>query len=52
MMDKSIVFQIKGYGNYYYSYDCMMKKVGNKDYRYWAYNKEAAKDYGLKKGSC
>ena len=51
--DDNIVFQIEGYGNKYYTYDCMMEKVANKDsYSYWAYNKEAAKSYGLKKGGC
>ena len=49
--DENIVFKIKGYGNYYYTYDCMMKKV-NGSYTYWAYNIEAAKANGLKKGGC
>ncbi len=49
--DNSIVFQIEGFGNYYYTYDCMMKKV-NGSYSYWAYNKEAAIDNGLRQGTC
>ena len=51
-MDESIVFVIEGYGKKYYTYDCMMKKVGDKDYSFWAYNVEAAKGYGYKKGGC
>ena len=50
-MDENIVFKIKGFGNYYYSYDCMMKKVGD-SYEYWAYNIDAAKGQGLKAGGC
>lgn len=50
--DQNIVFKIKGYGNKYYTYDCMMKKVGNDSYEYWGYNTEAAISEGLKKGSC
>lgn len=47
----NIVFQIEGFGNYYYSYDCMMQKV-NGEYTYWAYNKEAAISRGLRAGGC
>ncbi len=50
--DKNIVFKIKGYGNYYYTYDCVEKKTNGKAYTYWAYNIEAAKSSGLKKGGC
>ena len=49
--DNRIVFQISGYGNYYYTYDCMMKKVDG-SYTFWAYNTEAAKSKGLKAGNC
>lgn len=52
LMDEAIVFEIDGYGNYYYTYDCMMKKVGSSEYSYWAYNKEQAIGRGLKRGSC
>ncbi len=52
LMDEDIVFQIEGYGNKYYTYDCVMKKVGEKPFSYWAYNKDAARVEGLKKGSC
>ena len=50
-MDENIIFRIKGFGNYYYSYDCMMDKVDG-EYTYWAYNKEQANDYGYIKGRC
>ena len=50
-MDDNIVFRIKGFGNYYYTYDCMMEKV-NGSYEYWAYNKEAAISEGLRAGGC
>lgn len=50
-IDDNIVFRIKGFGNYYYSYDCMMDKV-NGEYTYWAYNKEAAISEGLRSGGC
>jgi cell division protein FtsB len=49
--DDNIAFQIEGFGNYYYSYDCMMQKV-NGYYSYWAYNKEAAISKGLRAGGC
>lgn len=50
--DKSVVYVIEGYGNYYYTYDCMIKKVGNDSFTYWTYNPEAARDEGYKEGSC
>ena len=50
-IDDNIVFEIEGFGNYYYSYDCMMEKV-NDNFTYWAYNKEAAISTGLKAGGC
>jgi len=50
-MDDNIVFKIEGFGNYYYTYDCMMEKV-NGSYSYWAYNKEAAISNGLRVGGC
>lgn len=51
MMDENIVFRIEGYGNYYYSYDCVMKKTSG-EFTYWAYNKEAAIANGLRAGGC
>lgn len=50
--NKSVVFVIKGYGNKYYSYDCMMEKVGDKRFSYLVYNPENAKGLGYKKGKC
>ena len=50
--DESVVYVIEGFGNYYYSYDCMMKKVGNNEFSYWAYNPEAAQDEGYREGGC
>ena len=50
--DESVVYVIEGFGNYYYSYDCMMKKVGNNEFTYWAYNPEAAQDAGYREGGC
>ncbi len=50
-MNDNIVFKIDGFGNYYYSYDCMMEKV-NGNFTYWAYNKDAAISEGLKAGGC
>ena len=50
-IDDNIVFRIKGFGNYYYTYDCMMNKVDG-EYTYWAYNKEAAISEGLRAGGC
>ena len=45
--DENIVFVIDGYGDYYYTYDQMMKVTKNDDYyEYWAYNKEQAIDLG------
>ena len=49
--DENIVFVIEGYGDYYYSYDCMVDSIDG-DYNYWAYNKEQAIYRGYKKGSC
>lgn len=51
-LDENVVFQIKGYGNYYYTYDCMIEKTVGKEYSFWAYNLAAAKGNGLKKGNC
>lgn len=50
--DENIVFVIDGYGNYFSNYDCMIQRVGNSSYNYWAFNKEAAIDYGYKNYQC
>lgn len=49
--DDNVVFRIEGFGNYYYSYDCMLQKV-NGNYTYWAYNPEKAAVEGLRPGGC
>lgn len=49
--DENIVFVIEGYGDYYYSYDCMIDNVEG-EYSYWAYNKEQAISRGYQKGRC
>lgn len=50
--DENIVFVIEGYGNYFFSYDCVQKITGGEEYSYWAYNKEAAISKGYQKGIC
>lgn len=49
--DNNIVFRIEGFGDYYYTYDCMLKKV-NGSFSYWAYNRERAISEGLREGRC
>ena len=51
-LDENIVFVIEGFGDYYYTYDCMMEKVGDNQYTYWAYNRENAIYLGYREGSC
>lgn len=42
-LDDHIVFVIEGYGNYYYTYDEMMRVTEGKGrFTFWAYNKELA----------
>lgn len=50
--DENIVFVLEGYGNYYYSYDCVEKITNGNDYTYWAYNKQQAIAKGYIEGSC
>lgn len=50
--DEHIVFVIEGYGNKYYTYDCVQDITNGERYNYWAYNTEAAKSQGYKKGTC
>ena len=52
MFDENIVFVIEGYGNYYYTYDCVQKITYGKEYSYWAYNRAAAIGKGYKQGTC
>lgn len=51
-LDENIVLVLEGYGNYYYTYDCVEKITNGESYSYWAYNIEAAKVKGYKKGTC
>lgn len=41
-LDENIVFVIEGYGNYFYTYDEMISVVGDRQFSYWAFNKEQA----------
>ena len=50
--DDNIVFVLKGYGNYYYTYDCVQKIADGNQYSFWAYNKEAARSKGYYRGTC
>ncbi len=50
-LDENIVFVLEGYGDYYYTYDCV-QKITDGEYTYWAYNKEAAIYKGYRKGTC
>lgn len=52
MLDDNIVFVLEGYGNVYYTYDCVNKLTAGSEYSYWAYNKEAAIDKGYRAGKC
>ena len=51
-LDENIVFVLEGYGNVYYTYDCVTKLTDGEEYSYWAYNKEAAISQGYKSGKC
>lgn len=51
-MDEHIVFILDGYGNYYYTYDCMEEVTEGKEYSFWAYNKEQAVSKGYKSFKC
>lgn len=51
-MDEHIVFVLDGYGNYYYSYDCMKQVTQGKQYTFWAYNISQAIGKGYQKFEC
>lgn len=51
-MDEHIVFVLDGYGNYYYSYDCMEEVTEGKEYTFWAYNTNSAIAKGYKPFNC
>lgn len=45
--DKTIVFVVEGYGDYYFTYNQMMQVTANDEsFTYWAYNKEQAISLG------
>lgn len=46
--DEHVVFVIEGYGNYYYTYDEMEQVTQGKNYSFWAYNIDQAKNLGYK----
>lgn len=50
-LDEHIRFKIEGFGNYYYTYDCMMEKVDG-EFSFWVYTINGARNSGLQKGSC
>ena len=51
-MDEYIVFVLNGYGNYYYTYDCMEEVTEGKEYTFWAYNTNSAIAKGYKPFNC
>jgi len=51
-LDESIVIVVEGYGNNYYTYDCVQKLTNGKKYTFLAFNKAQAIAKGYKKGSC
>ncbi len=50
-MDENIVFVLEGYGNKYWTYDCV-QQITNGEYSYWLYHKNNAIREGYKKGTC
>lgn len=51
-LNENIAIVIQGYGNYYYTYDCVQKMIGDEEYSFRAYNIPTAIAQGYKKGSC
>lgn len=49
--DNNIVFVLQGYGNYYYTYDCV-QKITDGPYTYWLYHKNEAMRRGYYQGTC
>ena len=52
MLDDYIVFVLDGYGNVYYTYDCVKKLTAGQQYSFSAYNIDNAKGMGYKQGKC
>ena len=51
-MDEYIVFVLDGYGNYYYTYDCMKEVTEGKEYSFWVYSINNAVAKGYKPFNC
>lgn len=51
-MDEYIVFVLDGYGNYYYTYDCMEEVTEGKEYSFWVYSINNAVAKGYKPFNC
>ncbi len=51
-LDENIVFKLDGFGNYYYTYDCMMNITIGSSFSYVAYNINNAIQIGLQRGNC
>lgn len=51
-MDEYIVFVLNGYGNYYYTYDCMKEVTEGKEYSFWVYSINNAIAKGYKPFKC
>lgn len=51
-LDDNIVFVLEGYGNVYYTYDCVKKITNGNSYEYWAFNPEQAIARGYKEAKC
>ena len=51
-MDEYIVFVLDGYGNYYYTYDCMKEVTEGKEYSFWVYSINNAIAKGYKPFKC
>lgn len=52
ILDDNIVFVLEGYGNVYYTYDCVNKLTAGSKYSYWVYNRETAIGEGYRAGKC
>lgn len=51
-MDEYIVFVLDGYGNYYYTYNCMKEVTEGKEYSFWVYSINNAIAKGYKPFKC
>jgi len=51
-LDEHVVLVLEGYGNYYYTYDCVKKITNGNAYSFWVYTENGAIYDGYKKGTC